>query len=139
MCSDQETRIPLEEFHRHFIRIHMKDQAASVLEELKQQAAQSGQSFASQLVEWMKRHYPQAGFQDDEWYAREIQVNKCYFAHEDFRLRPVPKDQRFVDFLCDCRSEVDSGTFPCSLEIRALWSGQMPEPLIQERGSEKYY
>jgi hypothetical protein len=129
----------LEDFHQHFVRIHMKDKAACVLEELNQQAAQSGQSLASQLVEWMIRHYPQAAFRDDKWYAREIPLDKCYFAHEDFRGRLVPKDQRFVEFLRDNWSEIQSGLFPCSSEILAPWAGQMPEPLIQERGPEKYY
>jgi len=139
MTSDSETPVPLENFHRHFVRIHMKVEAASVLEELKQHAARSGQSLASQLLEWMKFHYPQPGFRDDRWYVREIAADKCYFAHDDFRGRLVPKDRRFVEFLRDNSSEIDSGLFPCSSEIRAPWSGQMPEPLIQERGSEKYY
>ncbi len=139
MTSDSETPIPLADFHRHFVRIHMKEHAAGVLEELKQQAARSGQSLASQLLEWMKCHYPQAGFRDDKWYAKEVHVDKCYFAHEDFRGRPVPRDQRFVEFLRNNCSEIESGLFPCSSEIRAPWSGQMPEPLIEERGPEKYY
>jgi len=139
MSSDSETPIPLEAFHGHFVRIHMKDKADSVLEELKQQAARSGPSLASLLVEWMTRHYPQSGFRDDKWYAKVIRVDKCYFAHEDFRERPVPKNERFVEFLHDNCSAIESGLFPCSSEIRAPWSGQMPEPLIQERGPEKYY
>jgi hypothetical protein len=38
----------------------------------------------------------------------------------------------------DKREEIDAGTFPLSAEIRAPWQ-KMPEPLIQERGRERYY
>lgn len=111
MSSSAETPILLEDFHLHFIRVHMKDKAASVLEELNQQADQSGQSLASQLVEWMMRHYPQTGFRDDKWYSKVIRVDKCYFAHGDFRRRPVPKNEKFVEFLRDNCSEIESGLF----------------------------
>jgi hypothetical protein len=78
-------------------------------------------------------------FQDDSWYAKDVPLGGCYFAHTDFRLHPVPKNQRFVDFLPAQRKEIDSGTCPCSFEIRAPWSGPMPEPLAQERGPDRYY
>ena len=39
----------------------------------------------------------------------------------------------------DLRQEIESGLFPCSNEIRAPWSGAMPEPLVQERGADRFY
>jgi hypothetical protein len=138
MRSELETRISLELFHRHFISTHMKGAAAGVLNQLQQGANQSGELLSKHLDDWMKSHYSQSGFRDDAWYAREIPLNDCYFAHTDFRLRPVPKDHAFVEFMRDKREEIDAGTFPLSAEIRAPWQ-QMPEPLIQERGDERYY
>lgn len=139
MGSDLEMRIPLETFHQHFIVTHMKGKAAALLCELRQQADQAGQLLASQLSEWMRENYPQPAFRDDNWFSRIIPLDKCYFAHTDFRDFSVPKDQRFVDFLPEKRREIECGSFPCSLQIRAPWLGQMPEPLIQERGLERYY
>ena len=86
-----------------------------------------------------KVKYPQNAFRDDNWYVREVPLDRCYFAHTDFRNRPVPKDQRFVGFMDNQRQEIESGSFPCSSDIRAPWSGPMPEPLAQERETEKYY
>jgi hypothetical protein len=139
MSSDLETRISLEVFHRHFIVTHMKDKAAGVLDELEGRAGQSGDPLGRLLAEWMRSHYRQSSYQDDNWYVREVPISRCYFAHTDFRGREVPKDQRFVDFMHDKRQEIESGSFPCSSEIRAPWSGPMPGPLIQERKPERYY
>jgi hypothetical protein len=66
-------------------------------------------------------------------------LDKCYFAHTDFRYRWVPKDKRFADFLHGRLQEIEHGSFPCSWEIRAPWSGQMREPLAREREPGKYY
>ena len=110
-----------------------------MLDQLERRAHQSGEPFGSLLAELVASCYPQGAFQDDNWYVREVPLNKCYFAHTDFRQREVPKDQRFVDFMHGKRQEIESGLFHCSSEIRASWSGQMPEPLVQERGPAKYY
>jgi hypothetical protein len=139
MSSNLETRIPLEVFHRHFVVTHRKDAAAGMLEELERRADQSGEPLGRLFAEWMKCHYPQSGYRDDNWFVREIPLNGCYFAHTDFRHCPVPKDHPFVDFMHDKRQKIESDSFPCSSEIRARWSGQMPEPLVQERKPEKYY
>jgi|SRR5436309_10943273 len=140
MSSDLETRISLEAFHRHFVVTHMKDKAAGVLDKLERRAGQSGEPLRRLLAEWVKCHYQkQTSYQDDSWYVREVLLNRCYFAHTDFRRREVPKGQPFVHFMDGKRHEIESGLFPCSSEIRAPWSGQMPEPLVQERGPEKYY
>lgn len=140
MGSDLETRISLEDFHRHFVVTHKKGDAAVVFADLERRAHQPDVMFSILLAEWVKCHYPmQTSYQDDQWYKTEIPLDKCYFAHTDFRYRVVPKDQPFVAFMHDKRQEIDSGLFPCSSEIRAAWSGQMPEPLIQERGPGKYY
>jgi hypothetical protein len=135
----QETRIPLEDFQGHFVLTHMKGAAAGVFDDLKQRAEQSGRPYPELLGEWIKCKYPQNAFRDDNWYVREVPLDRCYFAHTDFRNRPVPKDQRFVGFMDNQRQEIESGSFPCSSDIRAPWSGPMPEPLAQERETEKYY
>jgi hypothetical protein len=141
LCArmSQETRIPLEGFHRHFVVTHMKSDAAAVFEDIRQQAERSGRRCADLLGEWIRSNYSQGAYQDDNWYVREIPLDKCYFAQTDFRGRSVPKDQRFVDFMDNHRQEIESGRFPCSSEIRAPWSGPMPEPLVQEREPERYY
>ena len=139
MSTGEETRISLEEFHRHFVLTHMKDGAAAVFDEIKQQAERSGKSLASTLAEWITSQYSQGAYQDDNWFAKDVPLDACYFAHTDFRLHPVPKNQRLIDFLPTLRQEIESGTFPCSLEIRAPWSGPMPRPLAQERAPDKYY
>jgi len=138
MSSDLETRIPFEFFHRHFVLTQKKGTKA-VLDKLEQRAAQSGEPLGKLLADWIEAHYPQSGFRDDAWYVREVPTDKCYFAHTDFRLYPVPKDQAIVAFMLNKRQEIESGSFPYSSEIRAPWSGQMPEPLVQEREPEKYY
>jgi hypothetical protein len=79
-------------------------------------AEQNGEPFARLLAEWIEQNYPQRGFQDDNWYVKEVPLTSCYFAHTDFR-----------------------GFFPCSSQIYSPWLGPMPEPLAQERGHERYY
>jgi hypothetical protein len=139
MSSSPESQISLEDFRRHFVLTHMKERATGVFAEVAQEAELSGKSVGCVLAQRIHREYSQGGYQDDKWYAREIPLDFCYFAHTDFRLRPVPKNKRFVDFLSTRRKEIDSGAFPCSLEIRARWSGPMPEPLAQEREANRYY
>lgn len=139
MNSTIEHRLTLENFHRHFIRTHKKEEAAGIIAKLEEQAKQSARPLAMMLAEWMKDKYPQNGFHDDNWYVREIPLARCYFAHTDFRLYPVPKDQRFVDFLPAKRVEIEAGSFPCASEIRAPWTEAMPEPLVQEREPQKFY
>ncbi len=113
---------------------------AASFDNLKLQAERSGKSYADSLREWIGCNYPQQGaFRDDNWFVREVPLGACYFAHTDFRGYLVTKNQRFIDFMADKRQEIDSGTFPCSSEIRGPWSGPMPEPLVQEREPEKYY
>ena len=107
--------------------------------ELERQADQSAKPLDILVKEWVAFNYPQPGWRDDNWYSRDIPIGKCYFAHTDFRIRPVPKNQRFIDFMHDKRQEIESGLFPCASEIRAPWLEPMPEPLVQERGSERYY
>lgn len=138
MSADSE-KIPLEVFHRHVLVTHMKGNAARLLDQLERRSHRYGESFGSLLAELVASYDPKPEWQEDEWHRREIPLDECYFACTDFRLGPVPKDERFVDFLNDNRQKIESGCFPCSLEIRAPWSGQMPEPLVTERGTRKYY
>jgi hypothetical protein len=139
VSSDSETRVSLEVFHRHVLATHLKGNAARVLDHLERRAQGCGEPFGSLLAELVASYDPKPEWQEDEWYRREVPLDECYFACTDFRLSPVPKDQRFVDFLNDNRQKIESGCFPCSLNIRAPWSGQMPEPLVTERETGKYY
>lgn len=134
-----ETQISLEVFPRHFLVTHLKGNARCVLDQLKQRAERSGEKFSSLLAELVVSCYPQPGYQDNSWYAREVPLVRCYSAHTDFRLHPIPRDQPFVDFMCTLRPEIELGSFPCSSEIRAPWEGPMPEPLVQEREHDKFF
>jgi len=135
----QENRISIEDFHRHFLFTHLKGAAEAVFSELKQNADQSGTPFPAVIAQYIKSKYPQGAFRDDNWFLRQVPLNACYFAHTDFRGYAVPKNQPFIDFMANKHGEIEAGTFPCSAEIRAQWSGPMPEPLVQERGVERYY
>jgi hypothetical protein len=137
--SDLETRISLEDFQRHFVSTHMKDQANRIVCELHERAVESQRPFPIILNEWIASNFEQTGYRDDSWFAKEINLERCYCAHTDFRLQSIPKDGRFVDFLPKFRKEIDSGCFPLSFNIRAPWSGAMPEPLAQERSPAQYY
>lgn len=139
--SDLETRISLEVFHRHVVFTHLKDEAASVLAELERRADHFGEPLSRLLADCVKRSYPSENhFQEDVWHVREVPLDRCYFAHTDFRGHPVPKNERFVDFMRTQQREIDSGSFPCSLEICAPWSkSQMPEPLVREREPGQFY
>jgi hypothetical protein len=141
ISSDLETRISLEVFHRHVVVTHLKEKAVSVLAELERRAGQSGEPLSRLLAECVKYHYPsESHFQDDRWYVREVPLEGCYFAHTDFRGHPVPKNERFVDFMRRQHREIESGSFPCSSEIRAPWSEcQMLQPLVREREPGKFY
>jgi hypothetical protein len=140
MKSDVETRIPLETFLLHFIRTNLKGSANEVLERLQEQAHRSSEPFCKVMEDWMKSSpYSQSGFRDDAWYAGEISLDNCYFAHKDVHcLFSVPKDHTFVEFMRDKREAIDEGTFPLSAKIRAPWH-EVPEPLVQERGDERFY
>ena len=139
MSTGAETKISLEDFYIHFITTHRKERAPDLLSELACQARHLDQPFTSLLAEWMSVNYPQEGFRDDNWYATEIPVEWCYFAHSDFRGAWVPKDKRFVDYLPKQRYAIESASFPCASQICASWTGTMPEPLAQERGPNRYY
>jgi hypothetical protein len=140
MSSDLETRISLEVFHRHFLVTHLKGNAGRVLDELERRVEGFIEPFGILLAALVASYDPKASYQDDNWYARDVPLDRCYFAHTDFRHHRVPKNERFVDFLGNRLQEIEQGSFPCSWEIRASWSQTpMPQPLVQERGDEKYY
>lgn len=137
--SGRETLVALEYFHRHFVITHFKKDASNVVAEAKKKAAESGISFSTALAEKISSKYSEHAYQDDNWYLKEVPLDTCYFAHTDFRLYPVPKDQRFIDFMQTRREEIELGTFPCSYEIRYPITGSMPEPLAREREPGRYY
>lgn len=121
---------------------HLKGDTACVhrvLDQLERRWHRSGESVGSLLAELVACYDPKPKWQEDKWYRIEVPLSECYFACTDFRLSPVPKDRRFVDYLDDNRQKIESGCFPCSLDICAPWSGQMPEPLAAEREAGKYY
>jgi hypothetical protein len=132
----QETRIPLETFHRHVLVTHLKGNAACIFDQLEQWA-HPDEPFGRLLAALVASCYPKdKHFQEDNWYAEEIPLDKCYCAHTDFRHHPVLKDQRYVDFMPDKRQKIESDCFPFSYEIRAPWE-PMPEPLVRERERER--
>jgi hypothetical protein len=141
MSSDSETQVPLEAFHRHFLVTHLKGNADRLLDRLEERARRSGEPFGPLLADLVASCCPQGGYLDNDWHVREVPVDMCYFAHTDFRSYRVPKGHRFVEFLDNQVQEIERGSFPCSSQIRALWSEVMPEPLVQERGrgTGKYY
>lgn len=140
MGSQEKTPISLEALHRHFLVTHLKGEAACVLNRLERRAKEEHESFAGLLADLMGCWNKPGAYRDDKWFAKDIPVDGCYFAHTDFRHRRVPKDQRFVDFLGSALEEIELGSFPCSWEIRAPWEPTpMPAPLVQERGEGKYY
>jgi hypothetical protein len=131
-------KVPLEVFHRHALITHLQGNAECILH--LEQRTGSGESFASLMAGLVKSCFPKnPEWQDDEWYRSEVPLDRCYFACEDFRGQPVIKDELFVTFLNDNRQKIESGCFPCALDICAPWSGKMPEPLVRERETGKYY
>jgi hypothetical protein len=136
----QDNRIPLETFHRHVLVTHLKGYAAFVVDQLKQRTP-PGEPFGRLLAALVAACCPEEKhFQEENWFAEEIPLNKCYCAHEDFRHHPVFKGQRYVDFMPDKRQKIASDCFPFSYEIRAPWSTEpMPEPLVREREPGRYY
>jgi len=135
MSSEAENRIPLEDFHRHFLVTHLKGNSDRLLDRLEDRARQRREPFSSLLADLVASCYPQPGYLDNDWHVREIPLEMCYFAHTDFRHYRVPKGQRIIDFLDKQVQEIERGSFPSSREIRAPWS-EMPEPLVQERGRD---
>jgi hypothetical protein len=132
-------KIALEVFHRHILVSHLKGNAARVVDRLEQLANQLGEPFGNLLSELVTSYDSKPEWKEDEWYGDEIAIDNCYFAHTDFRLYPVRKDMRIVDFLNEHRTIIESGCFPCSQYIRAPWSGPMLELLVSERELGKYY
>jgi hypothetical protein len=131
-----ETPISLLDFQIHFVRTHIKDS----FDDLMSEAERSGKRLAEWLNGWLAYNFcKQTSYRDDNWFVREVALDACYFAHDDFRHFPVRKDGRFVDFLPTVRDKIEAGAFPCSAQIRAQWKGDMPEPMTQERGEGRFY
>jgi hypothetical protein len=140
MSSDLKNQISLVDFHRHILVTDLKGNSDCVLGQLEKRARRSGESFGSLLEELIASCYQKnPEYLDNNWYRMEVLLDRCYFAHPDFRHRWVPKGQRFVDFLDNQLQEIERGLFPCSYEIRAPWSEPMPEPLVRQREPEKYF
>lgn len=140
--TENSERISLASFHRHLLVTHLKGNSAAVIDQLKMWAEEHRADFGKMLLEMIRSYdinsdHPE--WFEDAWYAAEVPVRECYFAHADFRLLAVPKNEQIVRFLDENRTKIDSDCFPCSREIRAEWRGPMPEPLLVERGAHRYY
>jgi hypothetical protein len=134
--TPDETPVQLLDFQIHFARTHIKER----FDDLMSDAKRSGKPLAEWFNDWLAYNFcKQTAYRDDKWFARDIRLDACYIAHTDFRTFEVPKDGRFVDFLPAVRKAIERGEFPCSSQIRAPWSGAMPEPMTQERGSGRFY
>jgi hypothetical protein len=132
-------KVPLEAFYRHVLVTHLKGNADCILDRLEQRTG-SGESFANLLAELVEFCYPKnPEWLEDKWYRSEVPLNQCYIACDDFRLYPLVKNERFVSFLNDNRQKIESGSFPCALDICSPWSGEMRAPLAVERETGKYF
>src|ERR1700675_1124853 len=119
MSTEPGARISLEAFHRHFLITHLKGEARSLLNELERRARASGEPFSNLLAELVGACYPkQTAFRDDNWFAKEVPLDRCYVAQTGFRACRVPKGQRFVDFLDTRIKEIERGYFPLSNPLR---------------------
>jgi len=125
-------KVSLETFQRDFLVTHLKNKPECVLDCLQQKSAIQ-LSFGDLMMQIIEACWEeQTAYRCDSWYACEISIDKCYFAHGDFRGYCVPKDERFVDFLDGNIQEIESNSFPMSREIRSEWR-DMPRVMVQER------
>ncbi len=141
MSANSGTPVRLDDFLGHIIRTHLKDNAASVLCEIRRRVRQADlPDELSLLKKCVASSYPdRPSFVDDNWREIDVDLDRCYFAHGDFRGCQVPKDGRFVDFVESQRGNIQLGTFPCSSEIRTPLALPVPPPLVRERVAGKYY
>jgi hypothetical protein len=130
-------KVPLETFQRDFLLTHLKNKPDCVLNHLKQ-TCQSNLSFGDLLMQIIEACWKdQTAYRCDSWYACDIQLSKCYFAHGDFCGYRVPKDERFVDFLDSHIQEIESHSFPMAREIRSEWQ-PAPRVMVQERDADDW-
>jgi hypothetical protein len=131
-------KVPLETFQRDFLLTHLKNKTKCVLEQLELRCQRSSEPFEALLAGLVKACWKdQTAYWCDHWYSHEIPLNKCYFAHEDFRGYRVPKDGRFTDFLDKHIYEIESHSFPMAREIRAKWE-PVPRPMVEERDPDNW-
>lgn len=115
----------------------MKNKPRCVLEEIERRWGKLNMTFSDLMSQVIKACWPdQTAYLDDSWYETDIPLDKCYFAHTDFRGYPVPKDETFIGFLKERISEIESHSFPMAREIRATWEHEpTPPPMVEERHS----
>jgi hypothetical protein len=131
-------KVPLETFQRDFLLTHLKNKPECVLDRLQEMYQEANTCFRDLLAKIIETCWKeQTAYRCDSWYTCEIPVNKCYFAHEDFRGYRVPKDERFVDFLEAHVQEIEPHSFPMSREIRSEWR-PMPRVMIEERDADDW-
>jgi hypothetical protein len=133
-------KVSLQNFQRDFLLTHLKNKPECVLDCLAQmcQSNLSSVSFGDLLMRVIEACWrDQTAFRCNSWYTCEISLNKCYFAHTDFRGFNLPKDQRIVDFLDAHIDKIELGLFPMSREIRSEWQ-PMPRVIVEERGPDDW-
>jgi hypothetical protein len=130
-------KVPLETFQRDFLLTHLKNKPRCVLDQLES-TCQLNRSFGELLVGIIEACWQdQTAYRCDNWYSCEVPLDKCYFAHDDFRGYRVPKDERFIDFLDGHVQEIESHFFPMSREIRSEWR-PMPRVMVEERDADDW-
>jgi hypothetical protein len=133
---DTMKKVPLETFQRDFLLTHLKNKPECVLDQIQRMFQASNFSFSGLLMKIIENCWKdQTAYACDNWYSCEIPLNRCYFAHTDFRGYRVPKDERFVDFMDAHVQEIESHFFPMSWEIRSEWR-PMPRVIVEERDAQ---
>lgn len=126
-------KVSLKTFQRDFLLTHLKNKPDCALDQLQQICQESGLPFSGLLMKVIENCWKeQTAYRCDNWYSCEIPLDKCYFAHDNFRGYRVPKDNRFVDFLEGHLQEIESNAFPMSREIRSEWRA-MQRIMVEER------
>jgi hypothetical protein len=135
---DTMRKVPLETFQRDFLLTHLKNKPECVLCQTHRMLRASNLSFSKLLTEIVKNCWEdQTAYACDNWYSCEIPLDRCYFAHTDFRGYRLPKDGRFVDFMDAHAQEIESHFFPMSREIRSEWQ-PTPRVMVEERDAEDW-
>src|SRR5271168_4300204 len=138
LAIDAMKKVPLEILQRDFLLTHLKNKPECVLGQIQRTFQVSNPSFSKLLMEIVGNCWKdQTAYACDNWYSCEIPLDRCHFAHTDFRGYRVPKDGRFVDFLDAHVQEIESHFFPMSREIRSEWR-PMPRVMVEERDAEDW-
>jgi hypothetical protein len=138
LVVDTMKKVPLETFQRDFLLTHLKNKPECVFDQIQRMFQSSNLAFSELLMKVIENCWKdQTAYACDNWYSCEIPLNKCYFAHTDFRGYRVPRDGCFVDFMDAHVQEIEAHSFPMSREIRSEWR-PMPRVMVEERDAEDW-